>query len=172
MWEPIDAGTLAVGGLGNPQAAARAAEFCGTLLVYLLGQLVNLQTQADVQARKPEPKWVVRGGIATPEQLQRGSSEHKAVPGLFGFSVQYQPGKTIVELATAGRFRNKQISVTTAEAIVAAGAAAGYGVSIVKSPGSGYHHTVQVPNPFPDDLATVLSAAFTQIPNPAPFSGP
>jgi len=29
--------------------------------------------------------------------------------------VQYQPGKTIAELATAGRFRNTQISVTTAK---------------------------------------------------------
>jgi RHS repeat-associated protein len=50
-WEPYDAGTVVVGGLNNAQAAKKAAEFCGTLLAYLLGQLVNQHTQADVQTR-------------------------------------------------------------------------------------------------------------------------
>jgi hypothetical protein len=83
--------------------------------------------------------------------------------------VQYYPGKTIQELAAAGRFRNAQISVTTDVALVAAGAAAGYAVSIVKSPGAGYHHTVQVLFPLPLDLAVALSAVFRQQPNPARF---
>jgi hypothetical protein len=91
---------------------------------------------------------------------------------LFGFSVQYQPGKTIQELAAAGRFRNAQISVTTDEILVVAGLSAGYAVSIVKSPGAGYHHTVQVPFPLPLDLAVALSAVFTQMPNPARFLDP
>jgi hypothetical protein len=90
---------------------------------------------------------------------------------LFGFSVQHQPGRTIQELAAAGRFRNAQISVTTAEELIAAGAAAGYLIKIVKSPGAGYHYTVEVPFPLPTDLARALSAVFKQIPNPVRFLG-
>jgi len=122
-----------------------------------------------------EPHWIVRGGVATPSQLQAGTTRHRGMPdppSLFGFSVQYQPGKTIQELAAAGRFRNAQISVTTEEELVAACLAAGYPVSIVKSPGVGYHHTAQVPCPLPLDLAQALSAGFTQMPNPARFLGP
>jgi hypothetical protein len=98
-----------------------------------------------------EPNWVIRGGMATPSQLQAGTARHRGVPdppGLFGFSVQYQPGKTIQELATAGRFRHIQISVTTTEELIAAGLLAGYPMSIVQSPGAGYHHTVRVPFPY------------------------
>jgi hypothetical protein len=123
----------------------------------------------------PEPNWVVRGGIATPSQLQAGAGRHLGVvdpPGLFGFSVQYQPGKTVEELAAAGRFRNARISVTTAEELIAAGVAAGYAISIVKSPGRGYHHTVQVPFPLAADLAAALSAVFKQAPNPARVVSP
>jgi hypothetical protein len=60
------------------------------------------------QATENEPHWVIRGGVATPSQLQAGTARHRGVPdppGLYGFSVQYQPGKTIQELAAAGRFR-------------------------------------------------------------------
>jgi hypothetical protein len=81
--------------------------------------------------------------------------------------VQYQPGKTIKELAAAGRLRNAHISVTTPEELVAAGLSVGYAVSIVQSPGVGYHYTVQVPSPLPLDLAVALSAVFTQRLNPA-----
>ncbi len=118
----------------------------------------------------PEPNWVVRGGLATPNQLQAGTGKHlgvAALPGLFGFSVQYQPGKTVAELAVAGRFRNVQISFATVEELIAAGAAAGYAIAIVKSPGAGYHHTVRVPSPLPADLATALSRVFRQVPHPA-----
>src|SRR5919109_1418305 len=127
------------------------------------------------QATENEPHWIVRGGVATPSQLQAGTARHRGVPdssGLYGFSVQYQPGKTTHELAVAGRFRNAQISVTTDAALVAAGVAAGYAISIVKSPGAGYHYTVQVPFPLPRDLAVALTAVFKQMPNPARFPGP
>jgi hypothetical protein len=127
------------------------------------------------QITENEPHWVVRGGIVTPSQLQAGTARHRGVPeppGLYGFSVQYQLGKTIRELAAAGRFRNAHISVTTDVVLIAAGVAAGYAVSIVKSPGAGYHHTVQVPFPLPLDLAVALSAVFTQQLNPARFLDP
>jgi hypothetical protein len=113
--------------------------------------------------------------MATPSQLQAGTARHRGVPdppGLYGFSVQYQPGKTIKELAAAGKFRNAQMSVTTDTALVAAGVSAGYPVHIVQSPGVGYHHTVQVPFPLPLDLAEALSAVFAQMLNPVHFLDP
>jgi hypothetical protein len=118
-------------------------------------------------AGTPQPNWVVRGGQATPERLQRGTAEHLAVSGLFGFSVQYQPGQSVAALAAAGRFPNAQISVSTDERLFAAGREAGYDVHVVKSPGRGFHHTVEVPFPLPDALAEALSLAFTAMPNPA-----
>ncbi len=117
---------------------------------------------------RAEPNWVVRAGVATAQSLQRGSANHFGVPGLYGFSIQHQPGKTVHELAAAGHFPNLQISVTTTEQLIAAASRAGYTVRIVRSPGRGYHHTVEVPRPLPDNLAHALSAAFTQMPNPAP----
>jgi hypothetical protein len=110
--------------------------------------------------------------MATSGQLQAGTARHRGVPeppGLYGFSVQYEPGKTIKELAVAGKFRNAQISVTTDTALIAAGVSAGYTVHIVRSPGVGYHHTVQVPFPLPLHLAEALSVVFTHMPNPARF---
>jgi hypothetical protein len=127
------------------------------------------------QPPEKEPHRVVRGGMATPSQLQAGTARHRGVPdppGLYGFSVQYQPGKTIKELAVAGKLRNAQISVTTDTALIAAGVPAGYSVHIVQSPGVGYHHTVQVPFPFPLNLAEALSVVFTPMPNPARFLDP
>jgi hypothetical protein len=94
------------------------------------------------------------------------------VPGLFGFSVQHEPGKSIEELAAAGRFPNKQISVTTAEALFNAASRAGYEVALVKSPGKGYHYSVEVPDPLSPDLADALSSVFVQMPNPAPANPP
>jgi hypothetical protein len=110
---------------------------------------------------------VVRGGVATVEQLMAGTAEHLAVPGLFGFSVQYQSGRTVAELAVAGGFPNPQISVVIADELLAAGRH--YEVRLVKSPGRGYHYTVVTPYPLPRDLAEAFSRIFLQnvIPNPA-----
>lgn len=60
----------------------------------------------------------------------------------------------------------------TDQELIAAGIAAGYSINVVKSPGIGYHHTVQVPFPLPMDLAVALSAVFKPMPNPARFPGP
>jgi len=119
--------------------------------------------------RQSEPTWIVRGGITTPDQLANGTRAHVAVPGLFGFSVQHDPGRTREDLAAAGRFPNAQISVTTAEQLIAAGRAVGYDVRIVRRPGRGFHHTVETPDPLPGDLAEALSGAFHQVPNPVRF---
>lgn len=83
------------------------------------------------------PAYVVRGGVATADQLMVGTAEHTVVPGLFGFSVQYHPSRTIAELAAAGGFLNPQISVAIAEKLLEAERR--YAVHLVKSPGRGYH---------------------------------
>jgi hypothetical protein len=110
---------------------------------------------------------VVKAGVVTAQNRQNRSSDHLGMEGLFGFSVQHEPGKTIYELAEAGQFPNAQISVTTVEALVAAAASIGYTVQVVRSPGRGFHHTVQVPKPLATDLAAALSGVFVQMPNPA-----
>jgi hypothetical protein len=100
--------------------------------------------------------------------LQRGAVEHLGVPGLFGFSVQRHRGRTVTELALAGRFPHAQISVATVEQLMAAARGRGYrDVRIVASPGRGFHHTVIVPQPLPFDLADALSQVFAVQPNPA-----
>jgi hypothetical protein len=109
----------------------------------------------------------VRAGVVTPESLISRSSQHFDIVGLFGFSAQHQPGCTVEELADAGRFPNAQISVTTVEQLVAAGARVGYTVRVVKSPVRGYHYTVVVPAPMPSNLAEALSQVFDPRPNPA-----
>jgi hypothetical protein len=109
---------------------------------------------------------VVRGGAAQPNNLLQGAGEHFAVPGLYGFSVQYAPGRPWPALAVAGGFQNSLVSVSTVERIQTAARNLGYTVSVVRSPGSGYHATVVVPDPFPPDLAVALSDAFTRYPNP------
>ena len=113
------------------------------------------------------PAYVVRGGIATAEQLTAGTAEHIAVVGLFGFSVQYQPGRTITELATAGGFSNPYISLAVVDELIEAGRH--YEVRLVKSPGRGYHYTVVTPYPLPLELAEAFSRIFLQHipPNPA-----
>ncbi|HUG62787.1 MAG TPA: hypothetical protein VMP03_13130 [Methylomirabilota bacterium] len=113
-----------------------------------------------------EPNWIVRGGVVTPQQLANGVREHLAVPGLAGFSVQFQPGQSKEQLAAAGRFPHSQISYTTDSELMAA--VADYpNVRLIKSPGRGFHHTVAVPMPIPQDLAQALSDVFRQMSNPS-----
>lgn len=118
--------------------------------------------------------WVVRAGAAAARSLIRGYREHAAVPGLYGFSVQYAPGKTVEDLARTGQFPHPRISVATDDALAAALSPLGYAMRLVRSPGKGYHHTFAVLydasgiplRTLPDDAARALSATFRQQPNP------
>jgi hypothetical protein len=119
------------------------------------------------EARKRLTDVVVRGGMATPDNLIIGTNEHLAQPGLIGFSVQYSPGKTVDELAKAGEWKNGQIAVTTIGALLAVG------VAVVPSPGKGYHATAVSPTGMSLDpaVAATISAVFTTtvftvVPNP------
>ena len=115
---------------------------------------------------EPEPNWIVRGGVVTPQQLTNGVREHLAVPGLFGFSVQFNPGLSREQMAAAGQFPHGQISYTTESELMAA-AEANPSERLIKSPGRGFHYTVAVPMPLPPDLAQALSDVFMQMPNPS-----
>ncbi len=122
-----------------------------------------------------EPHWVVRAGIAKPEDLQKGYQEHQAVPGVHGLSVQYNPGSTVDGLAQAGRFSNKQISYATESTLAAVAASLNYQIRLISTPGRGYHHTLSVfassgqpLTSLPGDLAEAFSSAFTRKPNPFP----
>lgn len=119
-------------------------------------------------------EWVVRAGLATSRRLQDGYVAHTLVPGLYGFSVQFHPGLTVDDLARAGQFPNGQISVASDIDLAAAVAPLGYAIRLVRSPGSGYHHTFAVLydasgtvlHTLPDDAAAALSRTFAQLPNP------
>ncbi len=119
----------------------------------------------DPDCEDDEDVWVVRGGVADASNLMKGVDEHSGVPGLTGFSVQSERGKTVEELAAAARFRNNQISVTTVQRLAA------IGVAVVPSPGRGFHKTAVTPNPLPEVQAQLISTVFTKRPNPARWEG-
>jgi hypothetical protein len=64
--------------------------------------------------------WIVRAGVTGVSSLIRGYQLHLGVPGLSGFSVRYAPGKTVEELALAGRFPHPAISYAISSALMAA----------------------------------------------------
>lgn len=108
--------------------------------------------------------YVVRAGIARPADFITGTREHRDVPGLTGFSVQSWPGVPVEALARSGRFRNLQVSVTTADTLRQ------HGFEVVLStPGKGdYRATVRAPYPLPPDVAARLGSLFARRPNPHP----
>lgn len=118
--------------------------------------------------------WVVRAGEAQPGQLVKGYREHLGAPGVYGFSVQYNPGSSVDDLARAGAFSNGQISYQDEDVLQAVVARLGYRLGFIRTPGGVYHHTCAVLydaagamlHTLPLDLAQALSAAFLRIPNP------
>jgi hypothetical protein len=120
------------------------------------------------------PEFVVRGGVASAVTLQNGYGEHDDVAGLYGFSVQYRPGRSILQLANAGQFPHPKISYTVDESLTQTAQLLGYDVAFVKSPRGRYHHTLMASvsatgetiRVLPDDLAAALSSCFQQMHNP------
>jgi hypothetical protein len=118
--------------------------------------------------------WVVRAGAAQAADLVSGYRQHLGVPGLYGFSVQYQAGISWQELARAGQFPHAQVSIAEERDLQAALHSLGYALRLVPSPGAGYHHTfvvlydatgamlTQLPLP----IAEKLHETFAQAPNP------
>ena len=118
--------------------------------------------------------WVVRAGTATSTLLMKAYRRHLGAPNIFGFSVQYAPGKSIDELAYAGQFPHASISYALDSHLAAALLPLTYGVSLVRTPGVGYHTTFvvlydatgQMLKQLPYDAAEALSETFQQAKNP------
>lgn len=118
--------------------------------------------------------YVVRGGTATADLLQKGYGQHRGAPSIYGLSVQHAAGKTLNELSRAGHIVNGQISYATADELVACLQPHGYTLRLIKTPGIGYHHTLCVVydasgailRQLPRAAAVALSAAFHRVPNP------
>lgn len=108
--------------------------------------------------------FIVRAGLARPASLIVGTAPHRLVPGLTGFSVQSAPEVPVEELARAGRFPHRWVSVTTVVALRR------HGFDLVfPTPGkAAYHATVRAPCPLPLDLAVLLSGLFKRWRNPHP----
>lgn len=70
--------------------------------------------------------WVVRAGETQAKFLIDGYVEHRRMPGVYGFSVQYNAGSSVDDLARAGRFRNTRISFQEEDVLQAAVAPLGY----------------------------------------------
>ena len=157
----VGASTLALPGIGTAGDILSGASLGVGAVTGAVASVILLATTTSTADRtQDEIQNVVRAGVATPNSLIAGSAEHSAVPGLYGFSVQSAPGLSVDDLAQAGAFPNRQISVTTTAEL------AGVGVTVVPSPGAGYHATAQVPNPLPADIASSISGVFRQQDNP------
>jgi RHS repeat-associated protein len=156
----------AVPGVGDVAKGARMAKQGAELLAKHGDEAIQVGQRSVSRSFTNDPDldaFVVRGGVTTPQQLQRGVAEHHAVPGLTGFSVQSAPGQTVEQLAAAGRFPNTQISVTTVRELQR------IGVPVRPSPGQGFHNTAVTPLPLSDSQAMQISDVFRQQPNPHPF---
>jgi hypothetical protein len=113
--------------------------------------------------------FVILDGVVTPQRLQRKISGYRNVPNIVGFSVQSAPQKTIKELAAAGWYSDRLLSVATVESLKEAGQSVGVPIEVVRAPGRGAFHSIVVaPRRLPDHAAEALSQVFRQMPNPAP----
>jgi hypothetical protein len=108
------------------------------------------------------PQYVVRAGLVRPRDPIDGTTSHRDMPELTGFSVQSAPGVSVDELARGGLFRNRQISVATRQDLQ------WYGFKLFfPTPGRGlYHATVQTPYPLTVEVAEQISRLFVQRSNP------
>ena len=117
----------------------------------------------DSDADIPDDAPVVRGGIATEQQISNGIGPHRDVPGLEGFSAQSRAGASVDELARTGGvgggpFPHGQVSVSTA------GQLRCVGCDVVPSPGAGANHVTVTPG---GATPAEISRQFTQRSNSA-----
>jgi hypothetical protein len=151
-WSGAAAGSRAAAGAGATGAP-------GVLGSVFAAVTLPLMLSGDTQ----QPQYVVRGGVATPDNLIAGTNPLPPQYGApSGFSVQSAPGRTINELAAAGRFPNAQISYSTTDKL----SRVGHPV-LTGTPGRGLHATVVAPHPLSRADAERISAQFTVTQNPA-----
>jgi len=118
------------------------------------------------KSERTQPQYVIRGGLASPENLIEGSTEVRGY-NFTGFSVTTAKGMTVEELAMARRYPNRKISYTTVATLE------GIGVPVQPTPNDDnlLHATAVVPIPLDPARAVQISALFTRIDNPAWCSG-
>lgn len=130
-------------------------------LVAALGRLSVLFAALSISG-DTYTQYVIRGGLATPQNLMTGSTP---VPGtnLSGFSVTTAPDMSVTQLAAVANYPNAMISYTTTAALQ------GIGVPVVPTPSAAnaLHATAVVPVPLDPTKAAQISAAFARIPNPS-----
>lgn len=134
-------------------------------LVAALGRLSVLFAALSISG-DTYTQYVIRGGLATPQNLMTGSTP---VPGtnLSGFSVTTAPDMSVTQLAAVANYPNAMISYTTTAALE------GIGVPVVPTPSAAnaLHATAVVPVPLDPAKAAQISAAFARIPNPSRCGG-
>jgi hypothetical protein len=133
----------------------------------ILGTVFGALLSGDTpQSQRKPPQYVIRGGMASPQNLITGST---LVPGtnLSGFSVTSAPGMSVNQLAMAANYQNGQISYTTTADLGA------IGVPVVPTPSdnNALHATAVVPVPLDPTRAAQISGVFTRIANPAKCGG-
>jgi hypothetical protein len=120
--------------------------------------------------------------VSSPDSLVKAYAPVASMPGHYGFSVQYQPGRTVDELAQAGLFPHKQVTYAPDIALMNAALPLGYKVALLPTPleGPGYHHDLEVRDAntdavlstLPLDLAVVMSSVFATGRRTNPFPVP
>lgn len=149
----------AAGALAAPAAAAGAgAAAVGGVAGAAVGSL------SGDTASYSDPQYVIRGGLASPDNLIAGSGPVRTpYDGLTGFSVTTGPALTVDQLARVANYPNGQISVTTVQEL------AKVGVTVTPTPFTNMplHATAVVPTPLDPARAAAISALFQRIPNPA-----
>ena len=131
-------------------AAVDAATLATAAVAGIVVAFYPSSTAADDQLRQ----FVIRGGLATPENLMAKTGP--APNGLTGFSGTSAPGMTVDQLAREARYPNGKISSSTVGEL----AILGYPVAATPLPGQPLHVTVVTPSPLPRDQAEILSKAF------------
>ena len=118
----------------------------------------------------------MRGGESAVDSLIYAYGSVTSMPGHYGFSVQYQPGKTVDELAAVGQFPHGKISYATNVQLKSVAITLGYDIHFLPTynDGPGFHHDLEVVSLpslkgvelLPGNLAEGFSLTFAIKPNP------
>jgi RHS repeat-associated protein len=157
----VSGGTIIGSGIrGLAAAAAVPTVIAGAILA-----LTSTPTAMDERITQ----YVIRGGLATPENLQARTGPVRGFTPLTGFSVTTAPGLSLDDLARYAQYPNGTISYTTVKDL----AILGIQVAPTPQPNDPLHATVVVPDPLPNELAGRLSAEFgRKMDNPYMGFGP
>jgi RHS repeat-associated protein len=172
---PVEAGDGSSSGAGGPfepvtdacptaeEKRRDAIEAAASALELLeLGPIAVLGLPLLLSGDTPE-QYVVRGGLATPDNLIKGTkSFQQGRLTISGFSAYSAPNMTPGQIAVAVNLPNGRISYTTVRDL----ATMGIGVVSTPNKNSKIHVTVAVPTPLSRNLAEKISNSLSRIANP------